>query len=268
MSPDTTYALDGVLLDDPQGRWFVDSTTSPAPIAGLRSTSIFAAGIEGEVVFANDPFDSAAFSIRINVTDVVPGANPSYAGMQANLDEIKHLFLSRHKLHVLRKTQGGQVREVDARVVTSTTPKELDPRTTQVVFILELPLPVWRDAAPSSWSATVTSTLTTFTVTPLAGATAPCFWGSITPAGTFTTLRVEDEATGRWLEYTRTGTGTQVIDLNTLTARQGTTDTTGSLNFGPGGFALTSADRVTRVRMRRAGGNGAVAFNDIRRGWL
>lgn len=271
MAIDTYYLLDGVALDDPDGRWFVDKSTQAPPIAGLRSSSIVAAGFDGELVAVGDPYDSAVMSMTVNVTDANPHGTPSYTALHNNLDAVKALFGSRHAIHTLGKWQGSQIRETDMRVSASTVPVELDARTIQIKYLLDLPLPLWRDRVGLNWEGVTTgSAYSEHSIFELEGATARCNIGYIRAEGPLSRLRLTDAATGLWLDVQRPVSAGEVlvINLNDLSAFVGATNVSGSVDCGPGGFYLTPVAGVVNLGIQREGGTGLVYGTHLKRSFL
>lgn len=212
-------------------------------VAGRRAADLEVPGLDGTLPSLNDPLDAAAYGLSMFVrgTDV-DGAVPA-AGAQdtfrANLDELVHLFGTRHRLIDLRQTVDAQgtERRAWAKVTDAITPDLNEPGSAaQFAVALVLPHGVWEDPNTADWTSGQVASGVAQEVTSLRGATERIQDAVILVQGPVTNPRLTDPVTGAYVQLNQaiTDTGFWRVNVGTWASRYGaglglgSADTTGT----------------------------------------
>src|SRR5690606_11609434 len=85
------YTVDGVPLNDPAGRWFVDGGSMELPeLAGARAVTVTVPGRHGTIPVAPLELEPTTLGCRLVVTDRTPGGVPGgVRQLQTNYETVK-----------------------------------------------------------------------------------------------------------------------------------------------------------------------------------
>lgn len=224
-----SYTLDGIALTDPSGRWWTDVKTGVRAIPAARIGAYTAPGMDGERVNLNSTLEQGKFMLSF----VVNGAD--HAVLMANYELLAGILAQRNRLLPLVHAYGdGKTRTALVQLTGASEPEMINHRTLRFQAIVSIPSGVWREAAlAADFSAPLTASTVTQTVTPLAGTTVPIGDALIRLKGAFSTATVTDPVSGESITYTAALTATEyvIIDCANWTARKVTSNTwTGGTN--------------------------------------
>lgn len=236
---DRPIAIDGVRLDTLA--WNIAKINRA--MAGRRSADVQVPGLDGSLPSLNDNLEPLVFGLDMFVmgTDA-DGAVPAGGRrdqFRANLDELVHLFGTRHRLlEVTEQVTATASRRCLAKVVDSITPDTAENGSSgQFTVSLQVPSGVWEDTATSDWTSTPTIVSgAAQEVTTLQGATERITDAVILVQGPISNPRVTDTATAAYVQLTATLAAGEFwrINVGTWATRRGTVlglgsaDTTGS----------------------------------------
>lgn len=241
---DRPLAVDGVRLDTLA--WNVSKINRA--MAGRRSADVQVPGLDGSLASLNDNLDSLVFGLEMFVmgTDA-DGAVPA-AGrrdtFRANLDELVHLFGTRHRLlEVTEQVSATASRRCLAKVVDSITPDTAENGSSgQFTVSLQVPAGVWEDTATSDWVSAPIVSGTPQEVTTLQGATERITDAILLVAGPITNPKITDPATGAYVQLTAALAAGEFwrVNVGTWSTRRGTV-----LGLGSADTTGTDAQAIT-----------------------
>lgn len=206
-------------------------------------------GIDGALPSYNDSLDPAPFGLEMFVkgTDAdgaVPGAG-SADTFRANLDELVHLFGTRHRLIKLtQKVNATENRQAWAKVVDTIEPDVNQPGSSGAFTVgFQIMAGVWEDEATADWSGTLgAASGTVQEITTLAGSTERTTDVILLVTGPANNPKITDPNTGAYVQLNQTLTGSQFwrVNVNTWATRYGSGLTLGSSDTtGTDGSAST-----------------------------
>lgn len=239
-------SVDGVRLDTLA--WNVEQIRRQT--AARRSGDWEVPGLDGLVPSLNDPLDAASYGLDMFVmgTDAdgaVPGAGRADT-FRANLDELVHLFGTRHRLLELQE----QVTLTETRRALVKVQDALEPDVNlpgsagrfSVSFVI--PSGVWEDLATADWVANTWASGVAKEVTTLAGATERITDAIVLVTGPANAgVRVSDPVTGAYVQLNRALSGTESwrVNVGTWASRYGT-----GLGLGSADTTGTDAQALTQ----------------------
>lgn len=256
------YTLDGLPLNDPQGRWTLEKGTGLRIIPARTSSGAALPGRDGVLPSLGSTFEPGAVGIRVAVL------GDDYGSMLSTTEFLSGVIGQRHKLLSLVHDYGnGQKREALVEVTASTTPELVAFRNAIIDIQCSVPGSFWRDEATTDSSASITAGTTATTLTGLTGTTAPIGDALIRVKGGFSSAYVEDVVTGDRVTINTAIPASEyvVIDAAAWTARRVTSDTwSGGSNIitsvvsnrGSGPMIRFEPDFATgagRIRVRAVG---------------
>lgn len=286
------YIIDGVSLNDPKNRWFIERTVRRRGVPAKRSRNIQIPGRSGSIWIANSDYEDGTVAISLIVQEYdETGAAGGAAQAAINLENILEIVGQNQKLVSVVENLGSYSRKTMAEVSTSIDGSHIGAglKAYRVPIVMSVPGSFWKDGAVTpSFTAPVTNGTTDITVGTLTGSTAPIRDGVIRLTGpinsevairaltrdsNLSTVTVADAvfksalAAGQYL----------YIDLKTFTARRSTsatawssggTDVTefldyatrGPLQLIPTRFTTGSTNREVRLRIVAAGTSAASAI--------
>jgi hypothetical protein len=224
-----SYTLDGIPMQDAGGRWWLDVNTGVRAMPAARIGAYSAPGQDGERTNLNSTLEQG----KLGLSFVVKGAD--HAAMMANYELLTGILSQRGRLLPLVHDYGnGQTRVAMIQLSATSDPDMINASTLRFKVIASIPDGVWRDAAlAADFSAPLTTTTTTQTVTPLAGTTGPIDDALIRIKGAISTATVTDPVTGDQISFNAALLATEyvIIDCANWTARKVTSNTwTGGTN--------------------------------------
>lgn len=241
---DRPIAVDGVRLDTLA--WNI--TKINRAMAARRSADVEVPGLDGNLPSLNDNLEPLVFGLEMFVmgTDAA-GAVPA-AGrrdqFRANLDELVHLFGTRHRLlEVTEQVTATQSRRALAKVVDSITPDVSENGANgQFTVSLQVPAGVWEDTATSDWTSAAIVSGVAQEVTTLQGATERISDAVILVQGPIANPKITDPATGAYVQLTATLAANQFwrVNVGTWATRTGT-----GLGLGSADTTGTDAQAIT-----------------------
>ncbi len=286
------YIIDGVSLNDPKNRWFIERTVKRRGVPAKRSRNIQIPGRSGSIWVANSDYEDGTVAISLIVQEYdETGAAGGATQAAINLENILEIVGQNQKLVSVTEVLGTYSRKTMAEVSTSIDASHIGAglKAYRVPIVMSVPGSFWKDGAVTpSFTAPVTNGTTDITVGTLTGSTAPIRDGVIRLTGpissevairaltrdsNMSTVAVADVvfnsalAAGQYL----------YIDLKTFTARRSTsatawssggTDVTefldyatrGPLQLIPTRFTTGSTNREVRIRVVAAGTSAASAI--------
>lgn len=244
---DYPITVDGVRLDTLA--WNIAEINMG--VAGTRNRDVVIPGVDGQVPSLNDDREEAYIGLEMLVrgTDadgLIPAGRESLSVLRDNLDDLTHLFGTRHRLIDYRRQtkEDGTYRRAYVKVTDQIEPK-LTPgssATFSVAFVI--PAGMWESTEAITWSQTAPTTGTTYTVTGLDGSTERIADGIYAITGPANSgVRLEDANTGQWVQLNTAIPAGQVWRINAATwvSRMGAALTTASLDTdGTDQSALTT----------------------------
>lgn len=223
------YSLDGVPLDDPAGRWFIDGGTFELPpLAAARTVDVTVPGRHGILPVAGLELEPVTVGASLVITDTTPaGASGGVSQLHANYEAVKALVGRRHRHAVLGyHMDADTVRVADAILTSGATPEVVSQRVLRLPVLWQIPTVFWRDPAPAVWGRLLHLLATPTHVDTLAGATAPIIDALLRITGPATDPWLSDAATGGRIAYDGTLTAGQslLIDCGRMRAALVTDD--------------------------------------------
>lgn len=230
---DRPVLVDGVRLDTLA--WNIEKIRRS--VAARREANVDVPGRDGVIASLNDTLEPASIGLDMFVrgTDedgLVPGGTTSRDKMWANLDELVHLFGTRHRLlEVTEYVTATQQRRAFAKV-TDTIAPDLNLSGSAGTFTvgLEIPSGTWEDVNTSDWTSGQVTSGVAQEVTTLQGATERIQDAVVMVQGPVTNPRVTDQATGAYVELLGALTAADYwrVNVGTWASRVGTALTLGS----------------------------------------
>lgn len=162
--PCVTYAIDGVPLDDRDGRWSLRATTEVGPALSTRAVDNSLPGMDGIMPVGYEPIDSPSQLFKIGVY-----GNDATEALR-NYSAVLMLVVGEHEL---TKTVGTHTTRTRMLGKTTTAP-EFFPAGHRLTFTAEVRLPevYWRDDV-SDWVNQSPVSGISYRVTTLDGSTGP-----------------------------------------------------------------------------------------------
>lgn len=216
------FTLDGVELDDPSGRWWLNDRSRLRVRPPRLDNAASIPGREGAMPSLGTTFapGTALLSLTLSQDD--------HADMMEGLELLYGLFSQRRRLLPLVHDYGnGQKRVAMVEVLSEVTPDWFLLGTTYVDVTLRVPDVFWRsESEVTATTPAVTASAATHTLSLLDG-TAPIVDSLIRVKGAFSTLTLSDPVTGDQIKVNTPLTATQYIIIDTAkwTAHRVTTDT-------------------------------------------
>ncbi|MFE3461376.1 hypothetical protein ACFXKD_27850 [Nocardiopsis aegyptia] len=225
------YSLDGVALNDPADRWFLDGGAFQVPpLPGARAVDVAVPGVHGVLPVAGLDLESTVLGGQLIITDTTPGGvSGGPRQLQDNLASVYALLGGRERMLDLRyHLDEATVRQADALMIASTTPDLLTTTTARLALLLQVPGALWRDTDTSTWGPATLATLAAAAeVDTLTGSTGPITDAIIRIRGTASQPSVTDTGTGGTVTYTGSLTSGQrlLLDCARMRAARVSTDT-------------------------------------------
>lgn len=197
------YSVDGVPLNDPAGRWFVDGGSMELPeLAGARAVSVAVPGRHGTIPVAPLELEPTTLGCSLVVTDRTPGGDPGGSRqLQTNYETVKSLVGQRRRLAVLGyHLDPGTTRTAEAIVISASTAELLSTTTLRLAVLWQIPGVFWRDQHLTTWE-TGLPLIDSTPVATLDGSTAPITDALIRITGPADRPWVLDWATGGELSF-------------------------------------------------------------------
>jgi hypothetical protein len=250
---DRPLAVDGVRLDTLA--WNV--LTINRATAARRSSDYSLPNGDGALPSVNDPLEPINFGLELwlrgtDVDGAVPVAG-SRDTLRANLDEVLHLFGTRHRLiEVTEQVNATETRRALAKVVDSIAPDIATAGGSGTFTVgLVIPAGVWEDATASDWAGVAgTASGVDQKVTTLQGGTERVNDAIFLVKGPANAPQIVDPNTGMAVQLQTNLSSTQFWRFNSATwaSRYGTGLTLGSLDTaGTDGSAATDATGPSRA---------------------
>ena len=253
-----TYFLDGLPLDDPNGRWLLEGTTGIRIIPSRRSTSVELPGRDGVGPSLRSQFTPGSVQISL----LVEGAD--HGDLMNSLELLAGVIGQRQRLLPLVHDYGnGQKRQAMVEVLTDVNPELVTHQDSLVKVICSVPGAFWRDIGLSDSVLTLTASNSPVVASGLAESTAPISDALIRIQGGFSSAYVEDAVTGDRVTINTAVPSSEyvVIDTAAWTAKKVTSDTwTGGTNLitsvvsnrGSGSMVTFEPDFTTGAGLIRA----------------
>ncbi len=266
----SVYTLDGVALDDPAGRWYLNAKTGLRIVPGRASRGLSLPGRDGTTPSLGSSFTAGAVPIRLTVR------RPTHGDVMGALEFLHGLLSQRHRLLPLVHDYGnGQTRTAMVEVLGVSDHEMLMPKFVRLDVVCEVPGVFWRDPATADAVVPVTASSATTTLTALAGTTGGINDALIQIKGALSSVTITDPVSGDRVTYNAALTATQyaVIDTANWVGRRHTSaswsTTTGTnvitsvvSNRGAGPILTLNPDFTTgagRLRITVAGTNPATS---------
>ncbi|GAA1015906.1 hypothetical protein Aple_010800 [Acrocarpospora pleiomorpha] len=230
----STYSVDGIPLDHPNGLWTLQQGTGRRPFPGARGVEIPLAGRAGEIPVAGDtiePLETTTLGFTFLVRGRAPwGGAGNEEDLEHNLEALAAVLSPHGRLVDLRHHIGGDmIRQTDAKFISSSEPELLaGANAARVTMLARIPGVYWRDVPEltHTWSAGLLDE-TARAIPALSGCTAPIPDAVLRVKGPATNPALSDTASGGTVAYTGTISSGQflLLDCAALTATRVTTDT-------------------------------------------
>lgn len=246
-----SYSIDGVPLNDPAGRWFLEAETTRRALPAVRSTSVVTPRRHGEAFVGGDTFEPSRVGLSIIVTDKdAAGVDRGIIQTEENLEYLTAVLLRTDRLfRIEQHTRPGVSRVAYGRVVAGADPVTRDPMLLRrlLQLVVKIPAVFWSDpAGPVVAQGPASPAVGVLPLPALAGGSAPITDAIIRFKGPFNgVVAASDPASGAGLSWSGTLTATQYVFLNadTLKAHISTsatswntgTDATSGLDYPPPG---------------------------------
>lgn len=240
---DRPILVDGVRLDTLA--WNIEKVNRQT--AGRREANAQVPGRDGVIASLNDDLEEARLGLEMFVMGTDEDGAVPPAGrrdtLRQNLDELVHLFGTRHRLLEVQQTiQAGVVRRAWAKVSDSIQP-DLNETGSSGKFTVSLVLTegVWEDVGTTDWTQVAPGAAVE--VTSLQGATERIQDAILLVKGPITNPRITDPATGAYVELQAALTAADLwrVNVGTWATRTGTT-----LGLGSSDTTGTDQQAVTR----------------------
>lgn len=214
------YWLDGVNLNDPQGRWFPDRDTGIRIAPARRKGGIEYPKVDGVQFIPNQPFDPSYIKASLDVYGT------SHEDFMKNVEFMYGLMNQRHKLmefihrYDLANTSKDRVAQVEC--IDINEPRLYSKQHGQIEALFQVPGVFWRSPSVlTSTTIAITTVPTASTLSNLVGGSGSIDDSLIQLKGAFSTAIITDEASGLSIRITAALTATQylVIDTKNWTAR-------------------------------------------------
>ncbi len=235
--------IDGALLDDPDGRWYVLDETDVINGIAANAVSQTIPGVDG----ATPVVESLGEPVKTFVMLVVGATD---LDLRKNVAALMTLFRNGTEL---ARNIDDDVLTTPCRFKEAQRPEYAPDGTAKVTVTLRLPKVYWRGAS-ADWSKTSAVSGTAYEVTTLANSTAPVGDGRLLITGPADAgVKITDVASGAWASFgAGIAAGSKVLfDCNNWLVYQGTgvsldgggSGATGQLTTSGGPYLL----RVTPV---------------------
>ena len=264
------YTLDGKDLDDPQGRWVLESGTNLSSWGEPRLTSVDIPNKFGVIPIPSTALGAASVVLKFRVFSWKDGGVSRCKGTLVDVDENLRALVNRvlvlNRLPVLGFTPAGNtVRVADVRLKNALEPEyEPESLTASLTVTFEIPDGQWHDPNPTVQPLTDMKLL--------AGGTSPIGDAMLMLSPTGTEMVVTDVVSGSTLTWKGPAaipaTDRILVDVNAYTAYQQTSvgwdvlgnakDVSGQISMSYGGFRLTP-DTAGKVAVTVTGGSGYVS---------
>lgn len=211
-----SYTLDGIALDDPSGRFWLDNQTGVRVLPARRSANAVLPGRDGALTALTPTFEPGAVLLSI----VVRGA--TYEAFYKNLEFLYGVLAQRGRLLVLAHDIGTETRYLDVQIVSSSEPETLNPRAARVRVIASAPTPFWRNGTTVDSSLPLTASTVTGTLTAHADTTATIPDAQFRIKGAISGATITDPKSGDFITYGAALTATEyvIFDATDWTARK------------------------------------------------
>lgn len=201
------YTIDGVPLSDADGRWGVLTTSDARTPVAMRSVSVSAPGVDGNIPIYGENVESTALTVNMFIRGT------SWEDMTANIDFIRRLVTKTYAPLQFKQLMGVSSRVADAKLASMDAPTaaRLERVVTQK-FTFTIPAGVWRDEDTTDWTHPAPTSSVKQTVVALAGGTARISDALALITGPAVSPKLTDPTTGAWVQYTGTvDAGTQLL---------------------------------------------------------
>lgn len=216
------YTLDGVPLDDPQNRWYLNAKTGVRILPGRTAAGVVLPGRDGVTPSLGSTYTPGMIKLGLSIRQ------PTHPDMMGGLELLYGVLSQRHRLLPLVHDYGnGTSRQAMIEVLSSIDPESLLCNFTRLDVIAEVPGVFWRSTNTADTTLAVTTTAATSVIGALAGSTAPVNDALIRVKGGLSGLVLTDPVSGDHLTVTMALGATEylVIDCANWTARKVTTNT-------------------------------------------
>lgn len=248
-----TVTVDGVSLDDPEGRWWASDDTTETTIPALNLTSLNGPDWLGEIDAPSPGYGPSLWPL------VVGYEGSNYAAVQQYRALCEATLLQRHKTATYTVAMGGWSREARGMVIGAEAQRLADGSRVDVTYHVRIPSGRWFDTTDTTVTLDTEHRTSgdaqdgTYLLTPLLGGSRDMDPVITTVGnGSTTDVRVTDIASGQWVQVAGNITPGHPIVINP--ARQSCTvngsPASGLLDFSPRPFHLSPA---ATVRLQRNG---------------
>lgn len=214
------YWLDGVNLNDPQGRWFPDRETGVRIAPARRKGGIEYPKVDGVQFIKNQPFDPSIIKVSLDIW------GQEHEDFMLNLEFMYGLMNQRHKLmefihrYDLANTAKDRVAQVECLAIDE--PSLYSRKNARIEAIFQVPSVFWRSKAEVTTTAIpITAAPLTSTLTALDGGSGAIDDSLIQIKGAFSGATIVDTNSGLSFRVTGALTTAQylVIDPKNWKAR-------------------------------------------------
>lgn len=245
-----TVTVDGVSLDDPEGRWWASDDTTETTIPALNLTSLNGPGMVGEIDAPSPGYGASLWPL------VVGYEGSNYAEVQQHRAILEATLLQRHKTATYTMAMGGWSREAQGMVIGAEAQRLGSGDRVDVTYQVRIPSGRWLDTVASTVILDGLARTSgdaqdgTYLLTPLLGGSRDMD-PTITAVGNGSTtdVRVTDVASGQWVRIAGDIVVGAPIVINplALSATAGGVPVSGLLDFSARDLHL-SPGAVVRVQ--------------------
>lgn len=204
-----TFKIDGISLDDPARRWYLEASTKGRTLPAKNSRAFSIPRQHGATWLPGDTFGPGTIGISLIVTDRSPtGVIRDASQTQRNIDDLAELFLQANALLIVEQLFEGEARIAEAEVTAATEPQALNQKLTRyrLSFVLSVPGSFWMEPSPQVWDSPPNGTFNKTSVTTLQGSTAPAGQPIFRFSGPFAAASVTEFSRSNTNEEVASGT--------------------------------------------------------------
>lgn len=242
-----TYAVNGVALDDADGRWSLMKGSSIAPAVSAEQMTVKVPGIDGLLPVASEARQAPPLTFRIKVQGTTD------ATLRDRLLALLMTIAPSRGSVTLARSIDGVLTYTAAKMESISEPEYAPARSAATVTVTyRLPQVYWRQDADDWTQAGITSG-TGYTIGTLADTSAPIYDARILVTGPITNPKVTDTVSGEWALLTATIASGEAVLLDcknwlayrgSSTLDAGDTGATGLLTTSGGPYMLPLAPEM------------------------
>lgn len=236
------YVINGVDLNDADGRWFLMVGTELPQLGAMRNVSTpvpLRTGVLWKPPVAADPF---MVTLQIMVTDAVNGKPAGRSALDANWRAFQNVFRRLGEgIELRHEPDGAPPRKATGRIAGVTTPVfDVNSTSVDVTLVVECPSGVWKDIEPKVLAANDLSELD--------GGTMPITDAVFQVSSPTERIVIRDAVSGKTMSWTGSVKAGKTLIIQPDSYRAGWSETdswesaedaTAGLSLGVGGFAIT-----------------------------